>query len=123
MLGKMKAGGEGATEDEMAGWPHRLEGMSLSKLQEMVKDREAWRAAVHGVAGLDVSDGTTPVFHCMAILCFVYLFIGCFYFGAITNNVVMNSHKFLYGHMFSFLLGIHLGVEFAGSHGNYMFIH
>ena len=35
--------------------------MSLSKLQDMVKDREAWRAAVHGVAKslTRLSDGTT----------------------------------------------------------------
>ena len=38
----------GATEDEMVGWHHRLNGHS--KLQEIVKDGEAWRAAVHGVA-------------------------------------------------------------------------
>ena len=39
------------TEDEMVvGWHHWLDDMSLSKIQELVKDREAWRAAVHGVA-------------------------------------------------------------------------
>ena len=37
------------TEDEVVGWHHDSMDMSLSRLQELVMDRKAWRDAVHGV--------------------------------------------------------------------------
>ena len=42
---------KGMTEDDMIGWHHWLNRYELSKVQELVMDREAWHAAVHEFAG------------------------------------------------------------------------
>ena len=41
---------KGLTEDEMVTRHHWLNGHELSKLRQLVMNREAWHAAVHGVA-------------------------------------------------------------------------
>ena len=53
---------KGTTEDEMVDGIIDSTDMSLSKLREMVKDREAWCAAVHWVSNnqTQLSDWTPP---------------------------------------------------------------
>ena len=45
-----KTEGRGTTEYEMVGRHHRLDGHEFEQAAELVMDREAWYAAVHGVA-------------------------------------------------------------------------
>ena len=61
---------KGTTEDEMVGWHHWPNGHEFSKLQDIMEDREAWWAAVHGVTKGRAwhGDHTAAATHCASVI-------------------------------------------------------
>ena len=61
---------KGATEDEMVGWHYRINGYEFEPTPEVVKDREAWSAVVHGVtrSWTGLSDWTTTKLSQLALV-------------------------------------------------------
>ena len=70
-------------EDEMVGWHQWLTGHKLSKLQKIMKNREAWHAAIHGISRSKTQPSkwtTATNFFSIFFLFLFYLFIVGFFF-------------------------------------------
>ena len=76
MLGKIEGEKRRGWQDEMVGWHHGLD-MGLNKLWELVMDREAWWAAVHGVAKSQTQQSNWTELYVYSVVYLIPPF-GCF---------------------------------------------
>ena len=80
-------------------------GMSLSKLREFVMDREAWRAAIHGVtkSGTRLSDWTELNWRIYRTIILNFLprgFCIFIYFGSVTRSLFYSVAAFIFSWFF-----------------------
>ena len=98
---RLKTGGEGGNRGWDGGWHHGLYGHESEQLWEIVKDREAWCAAVHGVTKnrTGLSDWTTTFRTFIKVFFFLdtVLFTIAISKAAtpgLENNVIISSHQY-----------------------------
>ena len=81
--------------------------MSLSKLLEMVKDREAWNAAVLGIADSDMTEGLSNDF------CIIYYWcragLQCCVSFCCTVKQISYTYTYIHSFFFFFQFAFHLG--------------
>ena len=89
--------------------------MSLGELQELVMDREAWPAVIHGVAKSQtwLSDWAELNISLFILICSsVNRHLGCFHVLAIINNAALSlGYMYLFELVFSFCFGSFSGVN------------
>ena len=74
LLGKIEGRRRKGTEDVIFGWHHQLNGNEFEQIWEIMKDRETWPDAVHGVTKSQtrIRDWTEPI---PKDLCYFIMFV------------------------------------------------